>query len=178
MIFLAPSQSVCWCRPCVGVSLSLLSPDQQLVGECTCRIVWNETRQKKSNLSSRLVARRDPATEPPPSKMRKAGCSDASKEDTLERKELGVYEGSFVAPGDAVCFTLCTSPPPPQPDRTVMVVLLCCRVREAGGMWRTYSEELSHIKLEVGSVCRGDLDIDKKCLDLWQGRWHCVGCGQ
>jgi len=136
-------------------------------------VIWNETLQKRSNLSGRLTARRNSATKPPPLKRRKAD-GDASKEDPPERKKSGGGDRSCVDPGDAVCFVLISSPPP-LPGHGGTVVLLC-RVRERAGMCRTYSEELSRVKLEIGCMCRGDLDIDKKGLDLWQGGFRRKGC--
>ena len=153
------------CRSLKNASVSLIVPEERLVKDAGCRVVWNETlERKKSNSVSRL-AWRGSAAKPPPVKRKKLASDVAEGDGTSSDRQEGP-SSNFVDAGDAMGFTVHAKPS--IPDQGAVLLVSWSEVSR-DGLEVIASEELAHVQLEKIAVHKGELDIDKNCLELWQG---------
>lgn len=145
------------------VSLSLIVVEQHLVRDTSCSVVWNETMQKKSNSLAQL-ARREFTAEPP-AKRQKHKISIPEGEGSPEGR-WSRHGCECVDAGDTVCCVLHTGPLLPHQEGALVV---SWSEVSTEGQEFIASQELRQVRLEASAVCKGELDIDRNCLKLWQG---------
>lgn len=142
----------------MGASILVKSHDPS-PQESSCRVVWTDPGAHQSSIPPSFAST---AADAPPMKKRRLELLTSVLEN-MDMSRVGCdfeplqHEHTF-------CLGVATG------ERSLGAPATIIAFWRKEGEEETCSEELTHLQLTAKSVCNGELSIDERCLNLWNGK--------
>ena len=142
----------------VGASILVKSHDPS-PKESSCRVVWTDPGAHQSSIPPSFASA---AADAPPMKKRRLELLTSVLED-LDRARDGC-DLEPIQHDHTFCLGVATE------ERSLGAPAIVIALWRKEGEEDTYSEELAHLQLTEKSICNGELAIDERCFNLWNGK--------